>query len=113
VLRSATRYSGPRGRKLWWDDEDAAHIRSRSVRYPGAIDIEPDWTLEAFDDPDHVLRTPDPKSRVDYTRIIGYSPSAGFVLTVIIDPEDSSGVTAWKARGADLRDYLEGREGHS
>lgn len=99
--------------KLWWDDEDAAHISSRSVRYPGAIDIEPDWTLEAFDDPHHVLRTPDPKSRVGYTRIIGYSPSAGFVLTVIIDPEDGSGVTAWKARGADLRDYLEGREGDS
>ena len=37
----------------------------------------------------------------------------GARLTVIIDPEDGSGVTGWKARGADLRDYLEGREGHS
>jgi hypothetical protein len=99
--------------KLWWDDEDAAHIRSRSIRYPGAIDIEPDWTLEVVDDPHHVLRTPDPKSRVGYTRIIGYSPSAGFVLTVIIDPQDSSGVTAWKARGVDLRDYLDAREARS
>ncbi|MGH3802422.1 MAG: hypothetical protein ACRDTD_20305 [Pseudonocardiaceae bacterium] len=45
-----------------------------------------------------------------YTRIIGYSSSAGFVLTVIVDPEDWSGVTAWKTRGADLRDYLEGKE---
>ena len=46
-------------------------------------------------------------------RIIGYTPSAGFVLTVIVDPADNSGVTAWKARGADLREYLEGREADS
>jgi len=32
------------------------------------------------------VRDPDPTSRVGYTRIIGYSPSAGFVLTVITDP---------------------------
>jgi len=39
------------------------------------------------------------------------SPAAGFVLTVIVDPEDWSGVTAWKTRGADLRAYLDGKEG--
>jgi len=66
---------------LWWDEEDAAHIRSRSTRYPGATDIEPEWTLEAAADP----------------------------ARVIIDPEDFSGVTAWKTRGVDLRRYLEGR----
>jgi hypothetical protein len=32
------------------------------------------------------------------------------VLTVIVYQEDWSGVTAWKTRGADLRDYLEGKE---
>jgi hypothetical protein len=31
--------------ELWWDEEDADHIRSRSIRYPGADDIEPGWTL--------------------------------------------------------------------
>jgi hypothetical protein len=96
--------------ELWWDDEDAAHIGHRSTRYPGAIDLEPAWTLEAATDPHRVVHDPDPKSRVGYTRIIGYSPSAGFVLTVIVDPEDNSGVTAWKTRGADLRDYLEGKD---
>lgn len=64
---------------LWWDDVDADHIRD-----------------------------PDPKSRLGAVRIIGYSPSAGFVLAVIMDAVDSAGITAWKARGADLRDYLEG-----
>ncbi|MGH3779223.1 MAG: hypothetical protein ACRDRO_00980 [Pseudonocardiaceae bacterium] len=96
--------------ELWWDDEDAAHIRSRSARYPGADNLEPDWTLEAAADPHRVVRDPDPRSRVGYTRIIGYSPSVGFVLTVIVDPKDWSGVTAWKTRGADLRDYLENKE---
>ncbi len=75
--------------KLWWDHEDAAHIRSRSARYPGATDIEPDWTIEAAADPHRVVRDLDPNSRMSYTRIVGYSPGAGFVLTVIVDPEDS------------------------
>lgn len=59
-----------------------------------------------------VVRDPDPKSRVAYIRIIGFSRSAGFVLTVIVDPQDHSGVTAWRTRGADLREYLEGKEAH-
>lgn len=48
--------------------------------------------------------------RAAYIRIVGYSAAAGFVLTVIVDPQDWSGVTAWKTRGADLRAYLEGKE---
>jgi len=96
--------------RLWWDDEDAAHIRSRSGRYPGADDIEPDWTLEVTTDSHRIVRDPDPTSRAAYVRIIGYSSSADFVLTVIVDPEDWSGVTAWKTSGADLREYLEGKE---
>ena len=46
--------------RLWWDEEGAAHIRSRSSRYPGATDIEPEWTLEAAADPARVTRDPDP-----------------------------------------------------
>ena len=77
--------------ELWWDDEDAAHIRSRSERYPGSIGIEPEWTLEAAGDVHRVVRDPDPRSRAAYVRIIGYSPRAGFVLTVIVEPDDWSG----------------------
>ncbi len=32
------------------------------------------------------------------------------MLTVIVDPDDDSGVSAWKTRGAELRDYLTGKE---
>lgn len=66
--------------------------------------------MEASADPFRIERDPDPKSRVGYTRLIGYSTTAGFVLTVIIDPEDSSGVTAWKTGGVDLREYLARKE---
>ncbi len=65
--------------------------------------------MEAATDPRVIVRDPDPKSRTGAIRLIGYSPSAGFVVTVIVDPVDEAGITAWKARGVDLRSYyLEG-----
>jgi hypothetical protein len=90
---------------LWWRAEDAEYIRRRSNRYPGATDIEVEWTLEAAADPRRVVHDPDPKSRSGAVRIIGYSPSAGFVVTVIATGGAHAGVTAWKSSGADLRDY--------
>ena len=94
---------------LWWRNEDIDHIRRRSDRYPGATNIEPAWTQEAAADPRNIVRDPDPRSRTGAVRIIGYSPSAGFVLTVIATGRTHTGVTAWKSSGADLRDY-EGQE---
>ena len=94
---------------LWWHEADAEHIRSRSQRYVGAIDIEPEWTLEVAADPGLVVRDPDPVSRMDAIRLIGFSPTA-FVISVIVDPVDKAGITAWKTRGADLRRYKEGSE---
>ena len=90
---------------LWWRKEDADYIRHRSDRYPGATDIEVDWTLEAANDPRRIVRDPDPKSRTGAVRIIGYSPAAGFVLTIIATGTAHAGVTAWKSSGADLREY--------
>jgi hypothetical protein len=104
------RYTSGVAVELWWDDEDAQHIRTRSSRYPGANDIEPAWTLEAAADQHRIERARDARRRAGHTRVVGYSSSAGFVLTVIIDPADGSGVTAWKTRGANLRDYLTGKE---
>ena len=91
--------------ELWWRDEDAEYIRHRSSRYPGATDLEPAWTLEAGADPRCIVLDPDPKSRTGAVRIIGYSASAGFVITIIATGGARAGVTAWKSSGADLRDY--------
>jgi hypothetical protein len=90
---------------LWWRDEDAEYIRRRSDRYPGATDLEVNWTFEAAADPRRIVHDPDPKSRSGAVRIIGYSPSAGFVITIIATGTTHAGVTAWKSGGADLRDY--------
>lgn len=57
---------------------------------------QPIWTQEAAADPRRVVRNPDPKSRIGAIRVIGYSPAAGFVLTVIMDAFDQAGITAWK-----------------
>lgn len=36
--------------ELWWANEDADYIRSRSARYRGAVDLEPEWTQEVMAD---------------------------------------------------------------
>ncbi|MGH3544562.1 MAG: transposase, partial [Mycobacteriales bacterium] len=64
-------------------------------------------TMEASVDPYRIVRDPDPKSRTGAIRIIGYSPSAGFVITVIVTATHHAGATAWKTTGVDLRSYLE------
>ena len=76
---------------------DAVHALS------GGYDIESAWTQDAATDTYRIVREPDPKSRVGHTRLIDYSQTAGFVLTVILDPHDDSGMTVWKTRRADLR----------
>ena len=80
---------------LWWD---------------GATDIDPAWTLEAAADARRITRDPDPKSHWGDIRVIGYSPAAGFVITVIVDRVDHSGINAWKTSGGDLRAYREALE---
>jgi hypothetical protein len=96
-----------------WNEEAADHIRSRSGRYPGAVDIEVAWTVEAVNDPDRLVDEPDPQSaHANSVRIVGYSTTAQMVITVV-GLRDRRGVlhgaSAWKTRGAPLRQYREGR----
>ncbi|HEY0499906.1 MAG TPA: hypothetical protein VGD48_29445 [Kutzneria sp.] len=74
-------------------------------------DIDPAWTLEAAADPDRITRDPDPKSWAGDIRVIGYSATAGFVVTVMARSDTHAGITAWRTSGADLRTYLAGKEG--
>ncbi len=46
---------------MWWDAESTDYVRSRSRRYPGGLDLEPDWATEVLQDPDLVAFEPDPK----------------------------------------------------
>jgi hypothetical protein len=101
------------GERLHWTDEDAEYIRTRSSRYPGALDTEPEWSQEAMDDPNLVAFEPDPKSRVGAARFIGESRSAR-TLVVVIAYRDLGGalhgVNAWPATGADRKVYEGGVE---
>ena len=84
---------------------------ARGHVYPGAVDIEPEWAQEVLGDPYMLWLEPDPKSSSGLgIRLVGYSLSAGFVLTVIVYRSGSRlhGVTAYKANGSDLRAYRKG-----
>ncbi len=61
------------------DAPDVTHLR-RSVRYSGAVDIEPEHAIEAVFDP-HRLVARDPKSRTgEAIRVVGYSAGMDRVL---------------------------------
>lgn len=92
-----------------WTQARAGHIARRSQRYPDATDIEVGWAQEAVDDPRAMVSDPDPRSQTGASRIVGYSPTAGFIITVIalrLD-EELWGVSAWKTSGAERRNYQE------
>ena len=94
--------------EITWSADGAYYIRLLSARYPGAIDIEPEWTQEVLADPDLIAFEPDPKSRMGASRYIGESPSAGTVLVVIAYRDldrDLHGINACPATGADLAVY--------
>jgi hypothetical protein len=100
---------------LYWTEDDSAYIRSRSARYPGALDISPEWTQEVLADARLVELVPYPGSRVGASGFIGMSASAGKVLVVIAYRDldgDVHGMNAWPATGRDLNTYLkEGDDG--
>jgi hypothetical protein len=89
------------------------HIRNRSQRKGfDECDVEPEWANEAVNDPDRLV-APDPGSRSgESVRIVGYSRSAGRVLTVIVVPKELTavsdewwGATAWASNETDQRKY--------
>lgn len=96
-----------------WAPAEAEYIRTRSQRYPGAVDIEPEWADEAVTDPRAAMTDPDPRSQYGAVRVVGYSPSAGFVITVIADRIDGQlwGNNAWKTSGGERRAYRDAVEG--
>jgi hypothetical protein len=99
-----------------WSPAQTDHIRTRSGRYPGAFDIEPEWATEAALDPRARIGL-DPSSKAgEGIRVAGWSTSAGRVLTVILVPAAHPptgtwlGATSWVTKGRDPRDYREEEE---
>jgi len=92
-----------------WTHDRAQHITTRTDRYPDASNIEVRWASEAAADPRMHVDDPDSKSATAAVRIVGYSPTAGFIITVIAAHVDGAlwGVTAWKTTGSERRAYLE------
>ena len=96
--------------QLWWADQDADYIRTRSIGYRDAVDIEPQWTQEVMADAQLVELSPYLSSRVGASGFIGWSASAGRVLVVIAHRDldnDLHGMNAWPASGRDLCTYNE------
>ena len=95
-----------------WSTPDWTHrseyIATRSVRRRGDTDIQPGWADEAYSDPAALGYDPDYASKTGKSvRTIGYSASAGFLITVITVTEHSHlwGVNAWRSNTKDERDY--------
>jgi len=99
------------GRIDWQHRGD--YIQTRSQRRPGDTDIDPVWADEAVTDTDAAWLDPDPKSKSGRSaRVIGYSPTSGMVITVILLPKNDEewwGVNAWQANTTDERIYREGQ----
>ncbi|HEY9413365.1 MAG TPA: hypothetical protein VIQ30_01290 [Pseudonocardia sp.] len=88
--------------RIEWDEDAAHHIRTRSERYPDAVDIEPD----------RIVDEPDPHSaHANSVRVVGYSPSASLVVTVVALRDQHGvlhGATAWRSNSKQRRQYQEG-----
>jgi hypothetical protein len=92
------------------------HMETRWARHPGDTNIKLDWAKEAFNDKHALVQSPDPASKSGQTeRKIGYSNTAGFLITIIYmqDPDRDDYIepqTAWKSNSSDTMRYWRNRE---
>jgi hypothetical protein len=83
----------------------------RDATHQHLAPIEPEWATEAALDPARRFGMDLGSKTGEGIRVVGRSAMAGRVLTVILVPEEHPpagawlGVTAWAARGRDLREY--------
>lgn len=92
--------------------ERGDHIRTRSVRKPGDLNIEPEWATEAAFDEERLVGL-DPGSKSGWgLRVVGRSQQMNRVLTVILFPKNPDaldgmwwGATAWVSNTTENRRY--------
>ncbi len=91
-------------------EHDPARRSERKGRAERNVATE--WATEACQDPRRWVRSAGSASRLT-VRVTGHSPSAGFIVTVIVAPKDHPpqgrwwGATAWAAKPAEARAYEE------
>lgn len=76
----------------------------------GRHGVEVGWANEALGDPEALRIDPDPSSKSGRSvRTIGYSPTAGCLLTVITVTEGDAtyGVNGWQSNDTDIKRYGE------
>ncbi|MDR2895999.1 MAG: hypothetical protein LBV30_05055 [Propionibacteriaceae bacterium] len=84
------------------------HSETRSERHHGDQDIPVAWAIEAWQDPLAALLDPDPKSKTSQSiRLIGWSESAGHLITIIAVRfnGDLYAASAWKSNQRDGHIY--------
>jgi hypothetical protein len=84
-----------------WTAGQAEHVRTRSSRYPGAVNLEPEWATEAVMDPRRRFGLSPASKTGEGIRVVGWSATAAQVLTVILIPEEHP-PTGGLARGDSL-----------
>lgn len=77
-------------------------------------DVATEWATEACQDDQRWVRSAGSDSGLT-VKVTGFSPSADFVVTVIVAPKDHPpqsrwwGATAWAAKPSEVKQYEEGR----
>src|SRR4051794_18207102 len=107
----ASDYEGVRYADLVFEDIDWSEVGEhdpgrRSQRKGGRErDVATEWATEACQDPRRWVRSAGSSTGLT-VRVTGFSPAAGFVVTVIVAPKDHPprtrwwGATAWAAKPA-------------
>lgn len=98
-----------------WSEVGDHDPACRSQRKDNAEkDVYTEWATEACQDDERLVRPAG--SRTGLTiKVTGLSPSAGFVVTVVLAPKDHPpqgrwwGATAWAANGSEIKQDEEGR----
>jgi hypothetical protein len=94
--------------KTVWEAAEWSHRGDYMYERHG---VKPAWADEAVTDPERVVLQPDPSSKSGRgVRIIGYSPTARGLVTVILLDNDgvTYGVNGWRSNSTDQRRYREG-----
>ncbi len=109
-------YEGVRYEDMVFEDVDWSEIgdhdpaRRTERKGTGETNILTSWADEAVRDERRWVRSAGSQSGLT-VKVTGYSPSAGFVVTVVVAPKDHPpawrwwGASAWKAKKSERETY--------